>query len=68
MNKETEIVSVTVTGSFHTREYVDRVKILSAGKGGEVGDETRIAAGGYAIAALAAGGAIVAVRLSTINR
>lgn len=48
-------------GSFHSPEYVSKVKALSDGTGGSVGDETDIAKGGYDIAALAAGGAITAV-------
>lgn len=47
--------------SFHTPEYVERVRALSVGNGGEVGDETNIAPGGYDIAALAAGGVMAAV-------
>lgn len=37
------------------------MKALSEENGGEVGDETNIAKGGYNIAALSAGGAIAAV-------
>lgn len=46
--------------SYHTPEYISRVKAISAANGGEVGEETNIAKGGYEIAALAAGGAITA--------
>lgn len=54
--------------SFHTPEYVRRVKAFSAEDGGEVGDETTIKKGGYGIAALAAGGAIAAVSQGTVVR
>lgn len=57
-------VVISSQASFHTPEYVNKVKTLSAASGGEVGDETSIAKGGYEIAALAAGGAIAAVRKS----
>jgi acetoin utilization deacetylase AcuC-like enzyme len=47
---------------FHTQEYVDRVKELSADQGGDAGDgATPFGAGGFEIAMLAVGGAIAAV-------
>jgi acetoin utilization deacetylase AcuC-like enzyme len=45
----------------HTREYLDRIKELSADGGGDAGELAPFGAGGYEIAALAAGGAIEAV-------
>jgi acetoin utilization deacetylase AcuC-like enzyme len=45
----------------HTPTHLDRVKTLSAGNGGDTGVNARIAAGGFEIAALSAGGAITAV-------
>jgi len=45
----------------HTRGYLARVREASAAGGGEVGPMARIGAGGYAIAALAAGGVIAAI-------
>lgn len=47
---------------FHTPAYVDRVKALSAGGGGEAGDYAHVGPGSYEIALLAAGGASEAVR------
>jgi acetoin utilization deacetylase AcuC-like enzyme len=44
----------------HTRDYIARVKELSDGYGGVVGDFTAICAGGYDICRLAAGGCITA--------
>jgi acetoin utilization deacetylase AcuC-like enzyme len=46
----------------HTAAHLDRVRRVSDAGGGEVGPRTSIGAGGAAIAALAAGGAIAAVR------
>jgi acetoin utilization deacetylase AcuC-like enzyme len=46
---------------FHTGEYVERIRRLSAEGGGDAGDHTPFAAGGYEIAALAAGGCLIAV-------
>jgi acetoin utilization deacetylase AcuC-like enzyme len=45
----------------HTREYLDRIKALSAGLGGDAGELTTFGPGGYEIALLAAGGVITAV-------
>jgi acetoin utilization deacetylase AcuC-like enzyme len=45
----------------HTREYVDRIKAESAGRGGDGGELAPFGPGGYEIAALAAGGAMNAV-------
>ncbi|KAG5190994.1 putative histone deacetylase, partial [Tribonema minus] len=45
----------------HTPEYIARVKALSAGGGGDIGEETHIDRGGFDIVALAAGGALAAV-------
>lgn len=45
----------------HTSEYVERIKVLSAGGGGDAGELAPFGAGGFEIAALAAGGAIEAV-------
>jgi acetoin utilization deacetylase AcuC-like enzyme len=45
---------------FHTPEYLDRVKALSDGDGGDAGELTPFAAGGYEIAALAAGSVVEA--------
>jgi len=46
---------------FHTREYVDRIKALSADNGGEAGELTPFGPGSYEIALLAAGGVITAI-------
>ena len=46
---------------FHTREYIARIQSLSAANGGDAGELTPFGPGGYEIAALSAGGAIVAV-------
>jgi acetoin utilization deacetylase AcuC-like enzyme len=46
---------------FHTREYVERIRELSAGGGGEAGDLTPFGPGGFEIAALSAGGCLAAV-------
>jgi acetoin utilization deacetylase AcuC-like enzyme len=45
----------------HTFEHVERVKRVSADGGGSVGESVSIGEGGYEIAALAAGGCMVAV-------
>ena len=45
----------------HTREYVERIKRMSAESGGEAGEETPFGRGSYEIALLAAGGCITAV-------
>jgi acetoin utilization deacetylase AcuC-like enzyme len=45
----------------HTREYLERIKEMSASGGGDAGELAPFGAGGYEIAALAAGGAIEAV-------
>jgi acetoin utilization deacetylase AcuC-like enzyme len=46
---------------FHTREYLERIKALSADNGGDAGEFTPFGPGGYEIAALAAGGVISAI-------
>jgi acetoin utilization deacetylase AcuC-like enzyme len=46
----------------HTRAHLDRVFRVSESGGGEVGSRTAIGSGGAAIATLAAGGGIAAVR------
>jgi acetoin utilization deacetylase AcuC-like enzyme len=46
---------------FHTPEYLEQIKRLSAAGGGEAGRETPFGAGGYEIALLAAGGVIASV-------
>ena len=46
---------------FHTPEYVDRVRELSAADGGDAGEGAPFSHGGYEIALLAAGGTITAV-------
>jgi acetoin utilization deacetylase AcuC-like enzyme len=45
----------------HTREYVDRIKQMSAERGGDAGELTPFGPGSYEIALLAAGGCMVAV-------
>jgi len=45
----------------HTKEYVERIKRLSSGAGGEAGEETPFGRGSFEIALLAAGGCITAV-------
>jgi acetoin utilization deacetylase AcuC-like enzyme len=45
----------------HDLAYVERVAALSAGHGGEVGDEAIVSNGSYEIALLAAGGVITAI-------
>ncbi|HJU46605.1 MAG TPA: class II histone deacetylase, partial [Gaiellaceae bacterium] len=44
----------------HERAYVQRIRELSAGRGGDAGGETPFGAGSYEIALLAAGGTIAA--------
>jgi len=45
----------------HGPEYVERIQVLSAGRGGEAGSEAPFGSGSFEIAALAAGGTITAV-------
>ena len=45
----------------HTREYVDRIKRMSAEAGGDAGELTPFGPGSYEIALLAAGGCMTAV-------
>jgi acetoin utilization deacetylase AcuC-like enzyme len=45
----------------HTREYLERIKALSAANGGDAGEFTPFGPGSYEIALLAAGGVISAV-------
>jgi len=47
---------------FHTQQHIDNVKNLSSANGGLCGDSTFVGRGSYEIAALAAGGAIAAVK------
>jgi len=46
---------------FHTAEYVDRIRALSAGDGGDAGESARFGPGGFDLASLAAGACIEAV-------
>jgi acetoin utilization deacetylase AcuC-like enzyme len=46
---------------FHTPEYVEKIRALSADNGGEAGELTPFGPGGYEIALLAAGGVISAI-------
>jgi acetoin utilization deacetylase AcuC-like enzyme len=46
---------------FHTAEYVESIREMSAGRGGDAGDGAPFSAGGYEVALLAAGGTITAV-------
>ncbi len=46
---------------FHTPQYVDRVRELSAGPGGDAGEFAHVGPSSYEIAALSAGGALAAV-------
>lgn len=46
---------------FHTPQYLDQLRLLSAGEGGEISPSTPMGPGSFDIAALAAGGAIAAV-------
>ncbi len=48
-------------GWYHTPEYIQRVKDISAAGGGEAGGGTPIAADGYEIACLSTGGCLAAV-------
>ncbi len=48
-------------GRLHSADYVERVKAVSAAGGGSVGETASIGEGGFAIAALAAGGCLAAV-------
>lgn len=52
---ETEILR------FHSRTYLERVKALSAGIGGDAGDFTPMGRGSYEIAMLSAGGVLAAL-------
>jgi len=46
---------------FHTEGYVDRIKTLSDGQGGDgIGEQSRFGPGGYDIAALSCGGVLAA--------
>ena len=46
--------------TFHTQRYLDHVRELSAGVGGEVGDSATVGHGSYEIALLSAGGCLEA--------
>ena len=54
-------------GYFHTKEYIERVKKVSASGGGEAGPHVNIGQDSYEIAQLAAGAAIVAVESVVIG-
>ena len=45
----------------HTREYVDKIKALSEGRGGDAGEATPFGHGGYDIARLSVGGVMAMV-------
>ncbi len=45
----------------HTREYVEKIKALSEGRGGDAGEATPFGHGGYDIARLSAGGVMAMV-------
>jgi acetoin utilization deacetylase AcuC-like enzyme len=47
---------------YHTPAYLERLKALSDGRGGQAGPDAFLGPGGYGIARLAAGGCIEAVR------
>src|SRR5579863_3672067 len=47
---------------FHTRDYIERIRKMSAQRGGEAGELTPFGNGSFEIAALSAGGAIAALR------
>jgi len=51
-----------VLGRFHTQEYIDRIRSLSAGEGGEAGDSTPFGPGSFAIACQAVGASIAGAR------
>ena len=51
----------------HVKRYIEHVKQLSDGQGGDCGDTTIVGRGSYEIAKLAAGGAITAVRTVVEN-
>ena len=46
---------------FHTKEYIDKVKALSEGDGGDCGECARLSKGGYDIALYGMGGVLAAV-------
>jgi acetoin utilization deacetylase AcuC-like enzyme len=46
---------------FHTREYVDRIRVLSEDRGGDAGDLVPFGPGSYDVALLAAGGCMTAL-------
>ena len=46
----------------HTAEYIERIKTMSADKGGNAGESAPFGTGSYEIALLAAGGCITAAR------
>ena len=45
----------------HTEEYIERIRTLSKGRGGDAGSETPFGNGSFEIAQLAAGGTITAI-------
>jgi acetoin utilization deacetylase AcuC-like enzyme len=53
--------TVAEVARVHTRAYMERVRELSAGAGGDAGDSAMVGHGSYEIALLSAGGAITAV-------
>jgi acetoin utilization deacetylase AcuC-like enzyme len=46
---------------FHTRDYIDEIKRLSAATGGDAGELTPFGPGGFEIACLSAGGTMAAI-------
>lgn len=53
--------SVEEITRFHTQDYVERVRQLSDGEGGDAGEFAHVGKSSYEIAALSAGGALAAV-------
>jgi acetoin utilization deacetylase AcuC-like enzyme len=53
--------TVDEVGRVHSRDYVQRMKALSDAGGGDAGEETPFAPGGFEIALLAAGGTLTGV-------
>jgi acetoin utilization deacetylase AcuC-like enzyme len=52
----------------HSREYVERMRALSDADGGDAGDETPFAPGGFEIALLAAGGTLTGIEAVLAGR
>ena len=53
--------TVEEVARFHTRDYIERIRTLSAGRGGDGGDFAPFGTGSYEIALLAAGGTMAAL-------